>query len=1375
MVIDLTVTVGSAGGRVRWARDVRVEADADQSAGDVRRRLAAFAGQDPATPAWVDGRCWEDHRSLAELGLRTGSHVLLGGPVAQQAAAGRELWLVGGHGAGRRYRLRPGVSVVGRDARCDAPLPDPSSSRRHLEVRTDADIVSVRDLASTNGSTVGGAALDGVRHLRADDVLRIGDTLLAVGAGDVLAEVRTGAADPPRPVPQKHGRPGQQELQFPVAPASRSVGVPWVAAAVPAGGGVAVAWWLRNPEFLAFVLLSPAVLLGQALVDRLGAGRRRRRERRRHAAECAALEQRARELVHAETVDARAVHPDPVRVLATAVHRRPGLWSRPAGREDALIARLGTTSRPSSVRVCRAGNSVPAGELADVPYAVDLRSGALGIVGPATTTRALAQWVVAQLVTALPPTELRVVPVVDEADPAWRWLRWLPHVQVSPPRLVSPDARDGAVQDLVAGCGSDGREVAALRTVVVLDADVAAASAVSTALRRPGGHLTAVAVADRPDALPAACATVAAAGGATGTRLVVRRANGGEPDRDVLADLVDPSWTERLGRALASVTATAGADAGPLPLTVRLLDLLGLPRPTPEELVRRWSRRPTRLTTPIGTTTEGPLVLDLAELGPHCLVAGTTGAGKSELLQSLVAGLAVGQPPDALGFVLIDYKGGAAFAECAGLPHTVAVATDLDGPLTRRALISLNAEIVTREAELAKCGAPSLEALERSGAAPAPARLVIVVDEFAALASEFPDFLAGLVGIAQRGRSLGVHLVLATQRPAGIVSPEIRANTALRIALRTVDPGESLDVVGDPAASRLSRETPGRAVLRVDGRLVEMQSALVTAPAPVPREAVTITELDGWRRPVLVARPPTGATDLELLVAAAREAARMTGVRPARSPWSPPLPVSSAMRAVTAGTVPNVVVGTLDLPAEQRQADVVLELHRGDGLLLVGGARSGRSSALVAVAATAARACSPDRLHVHALDFAGGELRELAALPHCGTVLGPDDVDSVRPFLERLISDLGRRSGTTPAVLMLIDGWDALAAASDDVDGGRTMEAALAFLQAVGRSGVSAVIAGGRAAMSGRLPRLIEQKFVLRLADPGDLALAGVPPKVAPTRMRAGRAVQWSTGAEMQLGVLDGDPDPRARSAAVAAIATGVTGRRSALVVRALPRRISVGECTDGAAGCARPDRVVLGLGGTGADAVVVDLRPGARLLVAGPDRSGRSTVLRTVLSQLAGLAPCVVVASARSPLTDFAAGRDVPRLAPDAPRGGFVPAAGTTVLVDDLEALLDTALEAWLVDAARRDPAGLSVIGAGRTPELVLTFRGLAAELRRARAGVLLQPSPGDGELLGVRLPAGARPAAIPGRGVAVLAPLLSSGAPPSLREPFAIQVAHP
>src|SRR6185312_8922072 len=195
---------------------------------------------------------------------------------------------------------------------------------------------------------------------------------------------------------------------------------------------------------------------------------------------------------------------------------------------------------------------------------------------------------------------------------------------------------------------------------------------------------------------------------------------------------------------------------------------------------------------------------------PHALVGGTTGAGKSEFLQSWVLGMAAAYSPDRLSFLFVDYKGGAAFADCVQLPHTVGLVTDLSPHLVRRALTSLRAELHYREHLLNRKKAKDLLALEREADPEAPPSLVIVVDEFAALAKEVPEFVDGVVDVAARGRSLGLHLILATQRPSGVIKDSLRANTNMRIALRMADVHDSNDILGEDTAAYFSPSIPGR-------------------------------------------------------------------------------------------------------------------------------------------------------------------------------------------------------------------------------------------------------------------------------------------------------------------------------------------------------------------------------------------------------------------------------------------------------------------------------------------------------------------------------------------------------------------------------------
>ena len=311
------------------------------------------------------------------------------------------------------------------------------------------------------------------------------------------------------------------------------------------------------------------------------------------------------------------------------------------------------------------------------------------------------------------------------------------------------------------------------------------------------------------------------------------------------------------------------------------------------------------------------------------MIAGTTGSGKSELLRTLVISLALHHPPDAINFVLVDYKGGSTFDTCVDLPHTVGLVTDLDDGLAERALVSLDAELHRRERLLRTFGAADLDqylhSTGRDAAASLP-RLVVVIDEFASLAHDVPDFLSALVDIAQRGRSLGVHLLLATQRPAGVVSDDIRANTNMRIALRLHDRTDAIDVIGDAAAASLPRGVPGRALLRLGpSELMTFQVASCCGPLPESERGLVVETIEAFetigafetieaaeagqagnapaaRRDGVVGRHgegPTGAcgsdrstrpSELAAAVEAIQVAHRACGGASPHRPWVDPLP-----------------------------------------------------------------------------------------------------------------------------------------------------------------------------------------------------------------------------------------------------------------------------------------------------------------------------------------------------------------------------------------------------------------------------------------------------------------------------------------------------
>lgn len=467
-------------------------------------------------------------------------------------------------------------------------------------------------------------------------------------------------------------------------------------------------------------------------------------------------------------------------------------------------------------------------------------------------------------------------------------------------------------------------------------------------------------------------------------------------------------------------------------------------------------------------------------------------------------------------------------------------------------------------------------------------RLVLIIDEFAALVTELPDFVEGLVDIARRGRSLGIHLILATQRPGGVVTADIQANTSLRIALRVTDAAESTDVIDVPDAAHISRTTPGRCYVRAgSGAPVAVQTARIGGRTPHPRGAGAADAGDDLRvldlpwqalghpLPAPPAAQAASGTDLALLVDALRDAGRELPRQP--SPWLPPLPDQVVLDVGPAGSsggllagaapyrpgaeeVPPLPFGMTDLPWEQGRRPLTLDMRHGGHLLIAGGARSGRSSALRTIAGSIAAGASPEDVHVHAVDCGSGALLPLVALPHCGAVVTRDQLDRVERLLTRLRAEVGRRQqllaeagyaslaearsaaksraardrsgvGALPWLVLLVDRWEGYVAAFENYDYGRLVDAMLQLLREGPAVGLRAVVTSDRSGLLGQISTVFDDRLVLRLADPADYGLAGLPVRDLPSAMPPGRALAVGEHGlvESQIALLCDDPPARRR------------------------------------------------------------------------------------------------------------------------------------------------------------------------------------------------------------------------------------------------------
>ncbi|HEX2029637.1 MAG TPA: FtsK/SpoIIIE domain-containing protein, partial [Nitriliruptorales bacterium] len=800
-------------------------------------------------------------------------------------SSGVALRVVGGLLAGTVVPLAPGTYLLGRDGDVRLPAPTIASRQARLDVHAD-DTCTVTDLGTGNPVRVDGVAIGGrARRVPPGALVEVGAvhlqlSRLSYGAPVALPSPEAdGTAVLDRPV-RRRPAPPEPRVRLPVTPdvqgQARTFG--WATLLAPVAFG-AVTALLVDPRYALFAALGPVMALAGWAEDR---HRGRAAQRDASAAFAAALGRLRHDLHLAASTRlawCSTALPDPAELVTRAMAGDRRLWERRSGDDDAFRLRVGVATRPwSPVRghaaapllagdpatphahdpitphrhdptappphdptTVHPADSDHASQIAQVlrrwawldpaPVAVDLGPGqVIGIAGDRTAALAVARSLILQAAVLHGPADLAVaVAAPDTRRGAWSWVPWLPHTRDTDGRtlLDGPDA----VRRLLVGrsdmsAASAGTATAettqAPHLLVVVDADPESARAIA---RRHGGA-TLVVAAD-PEHLPATCTATVGLDDPHGLATFHDHVTGEQVLRLLVAGM--PEATVRdAARALARWRDPERTADDQLPREVPLLDLLGAGGPDADAIADGWRTRAraNRLDTPVGSARHGTVTVDLVRDGPHALVAGTTGSGKSELLRSLVLGLATRHSPTRVNFLLIDYKGGSAFDECADLPHTVGVVTDLDGDLSARVLRCLAAELRRRERVLRAAGARDLRDHRpaATGTESLP-RLVVAVDEFAALADEVPERLAALVDIAQRGRALGLHLVLATQRPRGVVDDRIRANVDLRIALRVQDTVESVDVLGVPAAARLPRGRRGRALLSVGGDLTTFQAA----------------------------------------------------------------------------------------------------------------------------------------------------------------------------------------------------------------------------------------------------------------------------------------------------------------------------------------------------------------------------------------------------------------------------------------------------------------------------------------------------------------------------------------------------------------------
>ncbi len=1146
----------------------------------------------------------------------------------------------------------------------------------------------------------------------------------------------------------------------PTLPDGRSGG--GLASLLPlAGAGVAMSMmmFLRGSGFAALGAVVLVVALAAAaamfVTQRGQAARKRRAQRELYVAHLEDLREEL--LAHEAEFRRESVRRDPPTAHLLDVVADPArLWERRRADVDFLRLRVGTGALPVRELVLRDEGTVTAptdpfmlsearalvrrfGRLPELPLRVHLdRAGDVSVVGAARAdVLAVARVLIAQLAAFHAPDDVRLVVVAPAAaEPEWGWVRWLPHL-LDTGRIGPAGPSPLLVEDM-----------AALQAL--LADDLAGRARAAAVTQRYGGGATEARTRPRLLVVDDAHGRVArhlavpdpavgpAAAGITVVHLLADRlhepgevtrrleVDGGRvvlTDRtttpatvlDGTVDEVPAPLVEALARRVAPLRlAPDSYDDGSGTPPADFATLLRLDEPGALDLERSWRPRGERdlLRVPIGVDPAGrPVVLDLKEsaqlgMGPHGLCVGATGSGKSELLRTLVLGLVVAHPPSELAMVLVDYKGGATFAPFGALPHVAGLITNLSGDaaLVERMYASLDGEVLRRQQLLADAGRATDVVEYRMRRAEHPElpglpHLLVVIDEFGELLTAKPEFAELFLRIGRIGRSIGVHLLLSSQRIEQGKLRGLETYLSYRIGLRTLSEVESRTVLDTPDAARLPA-LPGHGYLKVDVTVYQQfKTAYVSGPlrtGPV-EEAPPAPEV----RPMLrFGVPPSAAgPGPEALPTATRRTTgptllstvvdQLAAAAPPVAPvWLVPLPAAVALDRAAGGVVSTaagprltaappssgdrlvVPLGVLDDPARQWQGPWLVDLSAGGGnLLVVGGPGSGRSTALRTLALGLACTRTPDEVAVYGIDLLGSGLRGLAGLPHVGGVTGRDDrervrrtVDEVRAALlgrEHAFSRLGldgvadlraaRSAGRAPGiasdeVVLLVDGWGELSAEFEDVAPGLHDLVARG-----GRFGVHVVATARRsgevrAAQQVAFARRIE----LRLADPGESAIDGKLARAVPADLPGRALTPERCYAQVALPRLDGRPDPAAAAGLerAAALVRGAWTGPLPPPVRVLPAVLPAREIETGTG------PVPFGVFETDGSAAVLDLDGrDQHLLVLGDPGTGKTNLLRLLARALVRRHPpeelVFAVVDPRGGLAD---------VVPDPWLGGYAP-----------------------------------------------------------------------------------------------------------------------
>lgn len=1023
------------------------------------------------------------------------------------------------------------------------------------------------------------------------------------------------------------------------------------------------------------------------------------------------LDKHREELKAAQAEQVRSlyeVHGDPNVCLQIVKNRNSSLWERSPEDEDFMQVRIGSGEVPFRIKLqvprvdgydkdelIEAAHQLAAEfqTVADASITLPLfQSKVMGLVGSREEVLSSLRVIVAQLAVRHSPDELKMAAFYEEKESReWEWLRWLPHIwDEDQEQRYMADRHSGAHQLAdslfsVLNRRRNNRQDKYKKSVqtpcyvVILSDTQLIEEEPLLPLLLESAHeidVCTIILASRKESLPMHCQLIMEAARDKG--LYIKKTE----DADVIKqeykpDFISREAAEALARYMSPIRLKR-SSASDIPQILPLFDMMGISRVEELDVVSRWNqmRYPDSLPVPMGVRAGGKkIALNLHDKierqghGPHGLIAGTTGSGKSEVIQSIVASLAAEFHPHDLAFMLIDYKGGGMSNTFVGLPHVVGTITNLDGNLIERANVSLRAELVRRQKILNDAG--NLQHIDeyykimRSRQQQPLPHLVIIIDEFAQLKRDQPEFMDELISIAAIGRTLGVHLILATQKPAGVVDDKIWSNSRFRICLRVQSEGDSRDMIKIPNAAWITK--PGRGYFQVgsDEVFEEMQFAWSGAPYHREEDSTSVlpvmeVRLNGKREPLLtgerraVLKGEDVPKQLQAFIDYVARSAADAGIARLQGPWLPPLPEvldweslaikqpgESEDRAYESESgLLRPVVGLLDDLPNQRQ--MPLELPMDQGHLVVYGMPGLGKTTFVQTLLMAMGRLNEASWHGYIIDM-GRMMKDFAMLPQIGAVMMAEEEDRIKRLFryvlklsaqrKDMMSEVGVKTisayrrvarEAVPQIVVVIDGYLSFRNAYPEEN-----ELLETILREGGSLGMTFVLTANRVTdIFEKFRSNIPNAVTFELSDPSDYYYAVGRPTKAPSQLPPGRGLVKGQVPPLafQTALPSAGEDEGKRSAslrrAIVDIRDSWSGEQAPQIAP-LPEEVFLKDVimragTYGNSRNLSSVNVPVGLYTDDLEPFLLNLREGPHFMVTSPMEGGKTTFLLTWMLSLA-------------------------------------------------------------------------------------------------------------------------------------------------------------